>query len=99
MTKSMPDLTLHSLLRRNPDLVAADMGGDIVMMSIERGQYFGLSGVAARVWELLDTPSRPIELARRIHAEYEVDEADCQRDMMTFAQNLLSHGVVRVDSN
>ena len=30
---------------RNPNLVAAEMDGDMVMMSIEHGTYFGLTGI------------------------------------------------------
>lgn len=93
---SMVDITQHSLLTRNPDLVAAGMSGDIVMMSIERGLYFGISGVGTRVWELLEQPKSVEALTRAIHAEYEVDEATCQADLLAFARELVKHGVVSV---
>ena len=92
----MADLTPHSLLTRNPDLVAAGMNGDIVMMSIERGLYFGISGVGTRIWELLEQPTRIDALAQAIQAEYDVDEATCQRDLLLFAGELVKHGVVAV---
>lgn len=92
----MTDLTPHSLLTRNPDLVAAGMNGDIVMMSIERGLYFGISGVGTRIWELLEQPTRVEALAQAIQAEYDVDEATCQQDLLVFARELIKHGVVTV---
>lgn len=92
----MADLTPHSLLTRNPDLVAAGMNGDIVMMSIERGLYFGISGVGTRIWELLEQPTRVEALAQAIQAEYDVDEATCQQDLLVFARELIQHGVVTV---
>ncbi|MBD9415033.1 lasso peptide biosynthesis PqqD family chaperone [Pseudomonas sp. PDM16] len=90
----MVEVTPHSLIARNPDLVAADMNGDIVMMSIERGAYFGISGVGTRIWELLEQPASVEALVRAIHAEYEVDEPTCQRDMLVFVRELVKHGVV-----
>ena len=41
---------------RDPDMIAAEMDGDLVMMSIERGEYFGVGGVGPRLWELLEAP-------------------------------------------
>ena len=45
------------LVSRNPNLVAANVDGDLVMMSVEQGEYFGITGVGSRVWELLATPT------------------------------------------
>lgn len=90
----MPTLTPHTLLTRNPDLIATDMDGDLVMMSIERGEYFGVGGVGPRVWELLAQPASVAQLAETICAEYEVDATTCLPDMEAFAQALLQNGLV-----
>lgn len=92
----MYDLTLRSRLTRNPNLVAVDMDGDTVMMCIETGQYFGVAGVAARVWDLLENSMSLDELVRIIQAEYEVDEATCQADLMVFVRSMAIQGVVRL---
>lgn len=47
---------------RNPNLVAADMDGDMVMMSIEHGTYFGLTGIAPQIWAALEQPKTASEL-------------------------------------
>ena len=84
-----------TLLVRDPDLIAADMDGDLVMLSIERGEYFGVGGVGTRVWELLEQPVSVEGLTAAICAEYEVDEATCRADMLRFAQELLDLGLVK----
>jgi hypothetical protein len=91
----MSEITLSTHLSRVPDLIATEMDGDLVMMSIEKGQYFGIGGIGSRVWTLLETPMSIADLARIILQEYEVDEVTCQADLLTFAQDLLDHGVVR----
>jgi hypothetical protein len=78
----------------NPDLIAADMDGDKVMMSIERGEYFGISGVGPRVWELLAAPISISKITQVICDEYEVDETTCLADMRTFVEELIKHGLV-----
>ena len=88
-------LTPESCLVRLPDLVASEMDGDVVMMSIERGTYFGISGVGTRVWALLEQPITLNQIVATICLEFEVEEDNCRRDMLAFADELLTHGVVR----
>jgi hypothetical protein len=44
----MTPLNFITLITRKPNLVAADIDGDLVM-SIEQGEYFGITGVGPRV--------------------------------------------------
>lgn len=91
-------MSLHcdTCLIRQPDLIAAEMDGDLVMMSIEQGEYYGLSGVAPRVWALLEQPISVTEIAAVIEREFEVEGDACRQDMLRFADDLLSRGLVQV---
>lgn len=90
----MAAVTLDHLIIRNPDLVAADMDGDTVMMSIERGEYYGISGVGSRIWELLERPTTLAAICEIIHAEFEVDEETCLTDARKFILELMDNGLV-----
>lgn len=92
----MSSLTAASKLVRLPDLVASEMDGDLVMMSIEHGSYFGISGVGTRVWALLEQPISIVEISAEIGREFDVDAATCEADMLAFAEALLEHGVARL---
>ena len=88
------ELPPTALLVRHPDMIAAEMDGETVMMSIERGEYFGLGGVGSRVWELLDQPTTLAQLTQVICTEYEVDAATCRGDLQKFLADLLDNGLV-----
>jgi len=88
-------LDLTTLLERNPDLVATDMDGDIVMMSIEKGEYYALDGVGPHIWHFLAAPISVQEIAERIGEEYEVDPAQCLNDVRSFIDELLRAQAVR----
>ncbi|WP_295449739.1 PqqD family peptide modification chaperone [uncultured Thiodictyon sp.] len=81
---------------RHPDLVAAEMDGDLVMMSIAEGQYFGIGGVGPRIWELLERAVTVEELTATICDEFAVDQPTCRRDLMNFIQELLGMGLVQL---
>jgi hypothetical protein len=85
--------TLESHIVRSSDMLATDMDGDLVMLSIERGVYFGISGVGTRIWELLEQPVTIGSLCETICSEYDVDGSVCQADTLAFVSTLLQNGV------
>ena len=92
----MQQLTLSTTLMRKPDLVHTDMDGDTVMMSIERGEYYGIGGVGSHVWEMLEKPVMLADIVKAVCSEYDVDEATCQADMRNFVGKLLENDLVTV---
>jgi len=88
-------LSTSARIMRDPDIIATDMDGETVMMSIEQGRYFGLSGVGPFLWNLLAEPMSVDELCTRVLQDYDVDEATCRTDVSTFVDELLDKGVLR----
>jgi len=83
-----------TLLQRNPDMVAANLDGDLVMMNEKLGRYYGISGVGARAWELLETPASIDDLVNSICQEYEIDSETCYQDITQFAQDLMKVSLI-----
>lgn len=79
---------------RNPRLVSTDMDGEVVAMSIEHGEYFGIGGVGARVWALLAQPMSLEDIVRAVCTEFEVDEATCRADLVPFLDDLSAHDLI-----
>lgn len=91
----MSQIDLNVRLQRSPNLVAAEMDGDLVMMSVDQGHYYAVGGVGPRLWELLDKPTNIEALAQALCAEYRVDLDTCRRDLVKFVQNLIDNDIVR----
>lgn len=90
----MHDFSHDTLLIRVPDLVFTDMDGDLVMMSIEKGEYYGVGGVGPRVWELLEQPVSINELTASICEDYDADPDRCRADMERFTREMLDLGLI-----
>ncbi|MES2355952.1 MAG: lasso peptide biosynthesis PqqD family chaperone [Pseudomonadota bacterium] len=90
----MNALTLDTKVLRNPDLVATKMDGEVVMMSIELGEYFGINSVGSRIWELLESKQSISEICKHICDEYEVDSEQCQLDVLAFTNDMLARNIV-----
>ena len=80
--------------QRNPDLIGASIDDELVMMSVDRGQYYGLGGVGPRIWELLEKPHTFDQLVDRVLEEFEVERAVCEKDMVGFLDQMEEFGLI-----
>lgn len=58
--------------------------------------YLGLNEVGQRIWDLIEAPQTLASLVDQLVAEYDVDEADCTRDVSRYVEALVEHKLVRV---
>ena len=79
---------------RHPEIVSADMDGETVMMSIERGEYIGLSGIGPFIWELMKEPISVTQIIDAVHLEYAVNNETCTLDVTHFLQEFLEHDLI-----
>ena len=77
------------------DVLAKEVGGEIVLLDLASGTYFGLAEVGARTWQLMaEKPSTIGDLCARLQAEYDVDHATLEADVVALCQDLAGKGLV-----
>lgn len=82
------------LYQRSPDVLYSPIGEEIVMMSIQNGEYYGSNQVGNRIWELLEKPHTPTELCAQLLEEYEIDEATCNNETLEFLEHLYENKLI-----
>ncbi len=92
----MSTLNNSSIIERTNHLMTSELDDEIVMLNVQRGNYYGLSGVARRIWELLENPQSIDQICRSLMGEYEVGESQCFQDVCKFVDQLVAENVVRV---
>jgi hypothetical protein len=90
----MKKISPGTRIGRNPEMVFNEMDEEIVMMSIENSEYYGLDPVASRIWELLDKPATIDEIVKNLLQEYEIDEKTCLEDVLEFSEELLGKNII-----
>ena len=75
-------------------VIARRIGGEIVIMELERGTYFGLDPVGARVWDLVGEGRTLGAVCAVMLEEYEVDEAQLEQDIRELVQDLRQRGLL-----
>ncbi|VCU70042.1 hypothetical protein PIGHUM_02109 [Pigmentiphaga humi] len=88
--------TDNRLFMRQDGLVATDMDGETVMMSVERGEYFGLSGIGGQIWAWLEQPRTLDQLVESVCETFEIEPATGRADLQRFLQSLQDNGLIKV---
>jgi hypothetical protein len=74
--------------------VSSDLGGEVAILDLKSGTYYGLDAVGARIWSLLQEPRTVEEIRDVLVREYEVDDERCERDLVALLQRLADEGLV-----
>ena len=77
--------------------VSADLAGEVVIVNLSNGVYYGLEGVGYRVWDLIQKPITIESLRDVLAEEYDVNPRRLESDLMTFFQTLESEGLVSIE--
>jgi len=75
-------------------MVTSTLDGEIVMMSVDNGEYYGLDEIGTRIWELLEKPIVIDNLINCLTNEFEVDRQECEQDTLDFLEDMFSRKLI-----
>lgn len=75
---------------------SAVLCGEAVIMQLEVGRYYGLKGVGARVWELVQETTSVGEIVDRLVDEFDVDTERCRADLCELLRRLEAERLVDI---
>lgn len=81
-------ITTTATVRRKPDVMTAEVDGEIVLMSLQSGYYFGLNAVSSDIWRRMEVPVRIDALCDALAEAYTGDRAQIETDVLTFLNAL-----------
>jgi Coenzyme PQQ synthesis protein D (PqqD) len=93
MPHAITDLTVIS---RSPAVLAAEVEGEIVMMSIERGSYYGLDNIGSDIWKRIEQPCSFAALIDGLVADYDADRTTITVDVRLLLDQMAGQDVVRL---
>lgn len=95
-SQAAPAVADATRIARSPSVLAAEVDGEIVMMSIEQGLYFGLDDIGSDIWKRIDPPCLFADLIDRLAADYDADRATIAADVRELLSRLVAQDVVRL---
>ena len=89
-------MTLDSIVQRDPEVIAAEADQELIMVSLAKGSYYGVSDVAREIWEAIELPKRVSDLINDLTASYCIDRLSCEEQTLSFLEALLDEGLLQV---
>jgi hypothetical protein len=77
------------------DVVWRDLDGDIVILNLATGHYYGLEGAANRMWQLLVEHGSTEQVVEVMAGEYDVDVARLETDLGELLEELARRSILQ----
>ena len=71
--------------------------GDVVILSLKDGVYYGLNQVGASIWKLIQQPVSVRQVNQVLLGEYDVDADQCYQDVVSLLKELASRGLIHIN--
>ena len=78
------------------DVLASEIGSEVVMLNLRDGTYYGLDDVGAEIWRLIQTPTTIDRIVTALVDTYDVDADRCRADASTLLKNLAGRGLIEI---
>jgi hypothetical protein len=85
-----PDATIV----RTSETLATEVDGEIVLISIRDGRYFGLDQVGSEIWRRLEAPKRVDALCAELKDHFDGDPETIERETLAFLDTLSGSNLV-----
>ena len=85
-----------TVISRSPSVLTAEVDGEIVMMSIEQGRYFGLDDIGSDIWKRIELPCSFATLIDGLTVDYDADRATILADVHRLLLRMAEQDVVKL---
>lgn len=85
-----------TILKRKQDQLFSEIDGEVIMLSIENSEYYGMDKVGSRIWQLLENPVSLSEIIEALMEEYDVTVGQCTEDTKNFIGQLAEKNLIEM---
>jgi hypothetical protein len=86
----MSALTPDSFLVVSSDVVSQELEGELVLLSLDRAQYFGLNTTGTHVWNAMLEGRRLHDAARQLAEQFGIELDRAIADVLALAESLVN---------
>ena len=84
----------NDVFKKNDIVYSDEVNGRTLVLNIESGRFYNLTGVSLLIWQLLETPSTVNEVAEGVAKECDVAVSECLDDVAAFMGSLYASKLI-----
>lgn len=96
VSTTMNKIKINCKIVKRKSLDTVDMDGEVVMMNLDKGKYYGLNSVGSHIWELIDQPISVEDVITTLLSEYEIDRVSCEETVLQFLNGLYEEELIQI---
>jgi len=96
MTDQMSLINLESQVHHCADIISTTLDDEVVVMSVDHGNYYSMDVIGSYIWKLMEKPLQIETLCTQIMNHFNVDRAECEKDLLTFVDELAQEGLIDI---
>lgn len=96
MTAEIPLVTTRSIVVRSSEPFSAEIDGQMLLMGVDQGLYFGLDEIAGDIWRRLEFPIAVADLCAGLATDYDGESEVITRDVIDLLTRMANRGLVKV---
>jgi hypothetical protein len=81
-------------LHLSPDALSRELDGEVLVLDLKTSLYFGMTGTAARIWQLLEAGQAEDDIIQTLVREYNAERHAIAADVESFLADLIARGLV-----
>ena len=90
-------LTISSQVVATTQQVSAELVDEVVILSLQTGEYYGLDPIAADIWSLIQEPRSVSEVRDALLARYEgVTAEECEQQVLALLEEMVKLELVEI---
>jgi hypothetical protein len=90
-------LTLETVVQKNTqNLLISEVGDELVMMDMEKGNYINLNKIGRFIWEQIENQITIIELINLLTNRFDVQKDECTKDTLEYLQKMYDQNLLSV---
>jgi hypothetical protein len=90
---TMQKVSLESSVATCEDVVCREVDGELVILNLETGIYYGLDPVGTRIWQLMKEHGSLQLVFERLLEEYDVSAEVLEADLLQLTEQLQEKGI------
>jgi hypothetical protein len=90
-------LSLQQSVRVSDDTVFRELDGEMVLLQLDAGRYYGLDDVGTRLWQLMIELRRLEAVVEAALDEFDVTRDQLQRDVLRLAGELVERDLLTLE--
>ena len=83
--------------KKNPSVVCTELDDGAVLLNLDTKYYFNLNETGRRIWQIMEEPQNPLEIAERLADEYEVEVERAKASVVKLMEDLEKDGLIKSD--